>query len=591
MSVVDLQADLMNLGHKVKPFHLHPEGSQLLLFSLRSSEIDEVIIFHQDEKKIFQCLIKPDQSLSLTYTVNPGTIILPSSYPNLFLPSPFPSLPSFLSQKKILLLSSLANYITSDKLEVKVFKGLTKSRKIKYEVQSFPFVSSLADLDFGAVLLILHRILYYPLKMINNKIFLQLDKNNYLSVDGIFPLPSSPPSSVMERGERGKILPDNLTIELAAAQYVMSCLNIPFDSCYKEVVLLEEKQMQRLDFNFSEEITKTFTEGECGYLCWNLYHKLNWGIYSLGFISKDTPKDQILTEARYDSKTFLSVHLVNLVPTRNIPPDFLYEGDDQDKLDMNLFVDINGIVTFSDLITKWSRRSYDQYLVLIPLKYSKDFMPGEYMKCLMKKKKDNIDRINNIGTQCIQRMELNKHYQVRKVVIMEAHPFFGLVHNIENGFQLFREHPFFERRSFHKWIMNNYRLLHQLGIGPDVRFEERDDKLFIYMEYFPIQGTTYLYEKHADKIRELVDYLHSKGYVHGDVNAGNIIFNDKEEPKFIDADVMFPIGEADSFPFKLWITRNVPNAKTCIVKDVGIKTIEELILSERRSLANEVDDF
>jgi tRNA A-37 threonylcarbamoyl transferase component Bud32 len=94
-----------------------------------------------------------------------------------------------------------------------------------------------------------------------------------------------------------------------------------------------------------------------------------------------------------------------------------------------------------------------------------------------------------------------------------------------------------------KMIKTIYKEMDMLGIGPKI-FKFIDSDRFCVMEF---GSKTYEFclddEKLTEKVKNLVDKLHKNGYIHGCMQASEIIIRDDGRPFLIDFATMKRLGD------------------------------------------------
>jgi len=446
----------------------------------------------------------------------------------------------------------------------------------------------------------------------------------YIDIDGIFSVEDTlrdNPEIEFVKYNISTDIPIDIWSEVRIAALILHKLNLPWYFKMRDVTLMRKEPMEEMSFNFDEDTQIRFTYGDCGFLALDLYYKLRWDIYGLYFLPNHLKIPNVDSE---DSEEFINnikqkyeaSHYINLVPTTI--PQLLMLADNIDN--QSLFVDITGIKSFTNLIKYWKELNSEdithQRFLLVKVNddyvkehncifnlISKQIESSSYQKIeLQRDLETELTKINDISISLIQKMELSKHYSVKKVIEVKNSPLyqqFSLLLRDERKSEVKRQlaksqmnSDFFKEENYYKRLINNYKKAYELGVGPKVEFEICDNfsddsssknfslnsgkKLIINMEYIPIQNNKITYKKKVNHVKELTERLHQNNILHGDLTSNNIAFNDKEEPVLIDFDLSFTFDEAKTMiPFIHWMKSGF-----------GASSVEKMIEMENRDLTN-----
>ena len=282
----------------------------------------------------------------------------------------------------------------------------------------------------------------------------------------------------------------------------------------KHIYLVSDLNIKSHKFNFSNNLQRMFSEGDCGDLALALNSKIGWDVYSI-FWSKSRDK----TGAR-------------LFPAHYVV-----------KAHGDMYMDITGISTKKELTSAWLKRA-SRYIdprdfEILPTNMKT--MDDPSFECDPEDQNTLDDTVNNI-------IEIiSKRYNVLKVFTYNRHPF------VSSGVDIFSSYP--TKTSLLRRVACNYVIMGNLGFGPKSEVKVCDNGVLVIMEYLPILSTNKLIKENSNKIQNMIKKMHNLGIYHGNLNGSNIAFNSEMSPKVIDLETLFLFEEINTTAITEWAAK------------------------------------
>ncbi len=200
--------------------------------------------------------------------------------------------------------------------------------------------------------------------------------------------------------------------------------------------------------------------------------------------------------------------------------------------------------------------------------------------------------VNDLTRENIRNFTIKKLHKARSTI--QPH-----IYLLEINGQKYILKDYFKRNSivkvlFGKYIINReYRKYQRLkGIEGIPKIYKQIDEYGFVMQYIEVHRLPHKIDKHTispaifDSLKKILDEIHSRGIVHGDIRRKNILLDNDNKPYFIDFATAFYKNEKSSFIKKWFFKTMVKKDNFSLIKMKNYFFPESLTEEEKEIINN-----